>query len=69
LKNFQKCTKSHEELAWSFLSYLIFHVYFTLTIYTASKLWLGWTIDDNTILRTLWTFFYAFVDRNIWTNT
>jgi hypothetical protein len=32
------------------------HIFF-LAISTASKLWLGWTIDDSTILRTLWFFF------------
>jgi hypothetical protein len=45
------------------LSQIIFMIWydflhiFYLSISTASKLWLGWTIDDSTILRTLWTFF------------
>jgi hypothetical protein len=53
----------------NFYDMIWFFTYFILAISTISKLWLRWTIDDSTILRTLWTFFKTFVDRNIWKNT
>jgi hypothetical protein len=53
------------DMIW-FFTYIFF-----LTISNASKLWLQWTIDDSTILRTLWTFLFKYskIEIYIWTDT